>query len=347
MAKDYYDILGVKRDASDEDIKKAYRKLAVKWHPDRWANGTEEEKKTAEEKIKDINEAYETLSDKGKRQNYDMFGSEGSGPSMDDWDPFEAFNPFGHRRGKRVNRGSDARVEVTVTMTEAFNGTEKEISVERLTKCTHCDGTGSESKSDTACPHCGGTGRMRTSHRSGNMVFQQEVTCPHCGGTGRVVKDPCKHCGGTGLEKSYEKMTIDVPAGIFDGAAMTITGAGNPPVGGEGINGNLIVVFHIEEEPSYSREGNDVIFNLDVNLLEAWCGCKKEARNLDGNKHTVTIDKLTKDGTIYRFRGKGFKNVGLMGGTDGDFIVRVRYKTPSKISSEQKKLLEKFYELEK
>ena len=131
MAKDYYDILGVKRDASDEDIKKAYRKLAVKWHPDRWANGTEEEKKTAEEKFKDINEAYETLSDKGKRQNYDMFGSEGSGPSMDDWDPFEAFNPFGHRRGKRVNRGSDARVEVTVTMTEAFNGTEKEISVER------------------------------------------------------------------------------------------------------------------------------------------------------------------------------------------------------------------------
>ena len=349
MAKNYYDILGVKKDASEEDIKKAYRSLAVKWHPDRWANGTDEEKKTAEEKIKDINEAYSVLSDKEKRQNYDMFGASdgnhgmGGGFGFDDFDPFSAFSG---RRRQRVNKGPDAEAEVTITLSEAFNGVSKTIEVIKKAKCSKCNGTGSEDGTDTVCPHCKGTGMITHTNRQGNMFSQISRPCPYCQGTGRIIKNPCSKCGGTGLEDIKQKVKIDIPAGAFEGATMVLAGGGSAPIDGDGIKGNLNIVIHVMPEPSYKREGNDIVFELELNLLEAWCGCKKEVRNIDGKKYSITIDKLTKNGTIYRFSKKGFPDVQYDGNV-GDFIVRVKYKMPEKISQEQKKLLEKFYSLEK
>lgn len=352
MANNYYETLGVERNANEDDIKKAFRKLATKWHPDRWVNGTEEEKKTAEEKFKSINEAYDVLSDSEKRKQYDMFGTVGDmnvGPGdFDDDDPFMDFmsRMHGGGRRRRVNKGPDSQVTVTVTLSESFKGVSKTVEVERVKKCTKCHGTGSSSGKDTTCPHCHGTGRIVTSNKQGNMFWQQETFCPYCHGTGRIVTDPCSKCGGSGFETNPEKMNIDIPAGVFDGVVMRVPGGGSAPIEGDGINGDLNVSVRVLGEDLYKRDGNNVVFILDVNLLEAWCGCKKTVYNLDGTKYTVNIDKLTKPGTVYRFARKGFPDLNFPTNS-GDFVVKIRYKTPEKITSEQKKLLEKFYELEK
>ena len=350
MAKNYYEILGVEKGASDDDIKKAYRKLALKWHPDKWANSSEAEKKEAEEKFKDIGEAYGVLSDSEKRKQYDMFGSVDGMPNMGpgfDFDTDFDFDWVRSRRRQRVNKGPDSEVEITITMSEAYNGVTKTVSVRKAKKCSKCHGTGSESGEDTKCPHCGGTGKYVSSSHRGNAFFQQITDCPYCHGTGRIITDPCKSCGGTGIEYTTENITVDLPAGAFEGATMVIAGAGSAPLNGDGINGDLHVFVHVADEASYKRDGDDVVFILDLNLLEAWAGCKKEVLNLDGKKYTVNIDKLTKYGTTYRFRGKGFARVNSFSGGNGDFVVMVRYKTPEKITSEQKKLLEKFYEVGK
>lgn len=344
MTKDYYEILGVERGASDEDIKKAYRSLAVKWHPDKWVNGTDAEKKTAEENFKNINEAYGVLSDPEKRRNYDMFGTadaqEMGGGGFED--PFSMF--WGRRN--HIKKGPDAEVWVSVTMAEALNGVNKTVTVEKVRKCSECNGTGSADGKNPVCPHCTGTGQTTSSIRRGNMLFQQTTTCPHCHGTGKIIKNPCHHCHGSGFETVNDEVTVDIPAGVFDGARIVFDGLGSAPVDGIGINGDLHIFIHVEEEPMFKRSGNDIIYDLELNLLEAWCGCKKEVRNVDGKKYSITIDKLSKNGTLYRFSGKGYTDI-QMGGKNGDFVVRVKYKTPSKITTEQKRLLEKFYELEK
>lgn len=344
MAKNYYEILGVSKDASEDDIKKAYRKLALKWHPDKWSSSSEAEKKEAEEKFKDIGEAYGVLSDSEKRKQYDMFGTVDGMPNMgpDFGDDF-GFDFFGRRRRRHVNKGPDSEAEVTITMSEAYNGVSKTITVRKAKKCSKCNGTGSKSGKDTTCPHCHGTGQFTSSRQQGNMFFQSTSTCPYCHGTGRIISDPCGNCNGTGIEYITEEITIDLPAGAFEGAVMSIPGGGSAPLNGDGINGDLHVSVHVAEEHLYKRDGDDVVFYLDLDLLEAWGGCKKEVLNLDGKKYTVNIDKLTKYGTTYRFRGKGFARVNSFSGGNGDFIVCVRYKTPDKITSEQKKLLEKFY----
>lgn len=357
MAKNYYEILGVEKNASDDDIRKAYRKLAIKWHPDKWTNSTEDEKKAAEEKFKDINEAYGVLSDKEKRQQYDMFGTVGEAPNggygfddMDD-DLFSRFmggmGGMGGGPRRRVNRGPDTQASVTITLGEAFSGVKRKISVERIKKCSACGGTGSANGKDSVCPHCHGTGQYIVSQGNrGGMYFEQKTICPYCHGTGRIITDPCPKCNGRGVESSFEEVTVDIPAGIFDGALMRMPGMGNAPIQGDGINGDLQLMIHVLDESRYRREGNDVVTFLDLNLLEAWCGCKKRIYNLDGREYTVNVDKLSKAGTVYRFAKKGFPDVNNPG-IAGDLVVRIRYKTPEKVTSEQKKLLEKFYELEK
>lgn len=348
MAKDYYEILGVDRNASEDDIKKAYRKLAVKWHPDRWAGGTDEEKKTAEEKIKDINEAYETLSDKDKRKNYDMFGSgDADGMNFSEFDPeFNPFDWFSGTRGKRTEKGRDVSADITLTMKESYTGVKKAVQVSKLKPCSHCNGTGSEDGQSHTCPHCNGTGQYVKTERRGNMVLQQSVTCPYCHGTGRQITKPCKHCNGTGLESVMETVNIDVPAGIFDGAQMRIPGMGCEPSTGNGISGDLYVKFHVLDEPYYRRDGLNLIYTLDLTLLEAWDGCQKEVYVVDGKKVKIRVPKGSKDGDVVKITGAGFVDPNGRG-FKGDFIILIKYKVPEKITREQHKLLEQFYELEK
>lgn len=355
---DYYEILGVPRNASDDDIKKAYRKLVGKWHPDKWVNGTDEEKKTAEEKIKQINEANSVLSDPEKRKNYDMFGSADgaaqgggfpggfSGGFPGGFNPFDDdFDPFHRRSRKRVEKGSDIMAKVTITMAESYTGIDKrEIRIQKSDRCSHCNGTGSEDGKTHACPHCGGTGWITQSRFQNGISFSNSTQCPYCHGTGTVITTPCHKCGGSGLESHDETITISIPAGVFDGAQMGFMGKGNAPMGGEGINGDLIVVFNVLDEPSFKRDGLNLVTELELSLLDAWEGCKKSVHLIDGTKVNVTVPKGSRDGDTVVVSGKGFPDPNYH--RRGDFIVIVRYRVPTKITKEQKRLLEDFYRIE-
>lgn len=351
--KDYYEILGVDRNASEEDIKKAYKKLVVKWHPDRWVNGTEEEKKTAEEKIKEINEANSVLSDPEKRRNYDAFGSAegnmgmGGSPFGEDFDPFDIFG----RGRRRVERGADIMATVTLTMAESYTGApKKEIKVKRPKPCVHCNGTGSADGKEHKCKYCNGTGQYTVTQTRGNMMFQQTTTCPHCHGTGKdsTYAGTCSHCHGTGFEEIEETVTIDIPAGVFDGAKTAIKGMGGTPKSSNGVPGDLIVMFRVMGEHSFERDGNDLVYNLELTLLEAWDGCTKSVTLPNGEKVNVTVPKNSKDGNVVRLYGRGFKDLtGMTYNDKGDFVAVIKYKVPDKITKEQHKLLEKFYEIGK
>lgn len=343
--KDYYEILGVNRNATDDEIKKAYRKLAAKWHPDRWVNATEEEKKTAEEKIKEINEAYSVLSDSEKKQNYDMFGSaDAQHEGFDGFDPFEGFNPFGRRR--RVERGEDITAYANITLAEAYTGIKhKEIRVAKKVKCAHCNGTGSEDGKEHKCSHCNGTGRIVQSSRNANAFFQTITDCPYCRGTGKEYSKPCKECGGTGFVNEYETRYYDIPAGVFDGADFVLSGEGNKPKSNDGVPGDMHIVFTVSKDPNFERENNDLVYTLYLTLLEAWCGCDKTIYRIDGKQHKISIKEGTKDGDTVVKYGEGFEDP--RSGMRGNFVIRIKYKVPEKITKEQKRLLEEFYKIEK
>lgn len=337
--KNYYEILGVDKNASDSDIKKAYRKLAAQWHPDRWVNATEEEKKTAEEKIKEINEANSVLSDPEKRKNYDMFGN--AEPGFDEgFDPFEGFNPFGRRQ--RVEKGEDIVAYVDLTMLESFTGVRnKEVKVNKKEPCKHCNGTGNEDGKEHKCPHCNGTGRIVKTQGGTNTFFQTITTCPYCRGTGKEVTKPCKECKGSGFSDSYETKKFDIPAGVFDGADMVIQGHGSLPKNRNGMPGDLHLMIHVSNDRNFIREENDLVYILELNLYEAWCGCEKTVYRIDGQQYRIKINERTEDGYEIIKYGAGFEDVRMR--ERGNFIIRVKYKTPTKITKEQKKLLEEFY----
>lgn len=352
--KDYYEILGLSKNANDEDIKKAHRKLVTKWHPDKWVNGTPEEKKAAEEKIKEINEAYAVLSDKDKRRQYDMFGTtdetDGGGFNPfdrfrdmggfdDDFDPFMGFG----RRHRRVERGTDILAEVVLTMAESYSGVKgKTITIKKKNVCEKCHGTGAENGGKKQCPHCNGTGKYVKVNRNGNTLFQQITPCPHCGGSGEIIENPCPECHGTGFVENEQVITIDIPAGIFNDAQMIVPGKGNPPRTKDGVNGDLHIVFTVKDDAVFRRSDLDLVRDLDLTLLEAWDGCKKEVELVDGSKIKITVPKGSRDGNHLRARGKGFKNPND-GRQVGDFIAVVRYAVPNKITDRQRKLLEDFY----
>ena len=356
--KDYYEILGVKRDATEEEIRKAYRKLVAKWHPDKWVNGTDEEKRTAEEKIKEINEANDVLSDAEKRRNYDMFGSAegggmgGSGMGGDgDWRDWFAgfgddFNPFG-RKERRVEKGADILVDVTITMAESYTGVKgKELKIKKNVPCKHCNGTGSADGKTHDCPHCNGTGRYVKSSRQGNAFFQTITDCPYCHGTGKENTTPCPHCHGLGVTQEETSIKVDIPAGIFEAAQMGIQGMGDSPRSKDGINGNLLIRFHVMRENAFRRNGLDLIHDIDLTLLEAWDGCETTVPLVDGTAVRLKVPKGSREGDSIRVSGKGFKDPNNPYAT-GDFIVNVRYKVPEKITKEQRKLLEQFYKIGK
>lgn len=336
--------------------KKKFRELSKQWHPDRWSNKSEEEKKKAEDKFKEINEANEVLSDPEKRRMYDMTGSTNGqfqGGGGGGFNPFEGFDQdidpfdfFGRHRN-RTPKGSDVQVTVNITLQESFTGTNKTIEVPLEKTCSHCNGTGSADGKSSECPICHGTGYVSQVQISSGFRQEFRHICPNCGGTGRIIKNPCSHCHGTGKEKDVIKKNIRIPSGVFSGVALNLEGEGNAPEGGVGRNGNLYVQINVTPHPNYERVNNDIIYKLELTLLEAWDGVRKTVYNIDGKQHLITIPALTKNGTEFVVSQDGFEDVQQGGFLRGKFKVRIIYKMPKALTNEQVRLLEQFYDLEK
>lgn len=353
--KDYYEILGVDKNASQDDIKKAYKKMAMKYHPDRMVGKTDNEKKDAEEKFKEINEANSVLSDEEKRKNYDQFGTAEGMPDMGGFDPFGGgFNPFG--RGwnpfggnesgffrQQTPQGEDAEVVVQITQQEAYTGCTKQVSYERKVRCSHCGGTGSEDGKRHECSNCGGSGFVSKRTTRGNMIYEERNVCPKCHGSGKEITNKCHKCGGTGLETITETQTINVPKGSINGIAFTVRGAGSDSKSKNGVRGDLIIhVFVIADEKFTIDKNNpcDILQTINLNLYEAIVGCEKVIDCIDGTKVKITIPELTHDGKIFNVRGKGMPHI--QENYVGNMKVIIKYDLPKHLSAKQKELLKEF-----
>ena len=359
--KDYYEVLGVDKSASADEIKRAYRKLAVKYHPDKNPGDKE-----AEEKFKEAAEAYSVLSDADKKARYDQFGHagvEGAGPDFSGGfgnlndilndlfggafgGGFGGFSGFGGgfggarggQRQQRVYRGRDIRVRVKLTLEEIAKGVEKEISIEKSVPCTECGGKGAKNSSDIkTCSACNGTGQVQ---RVANSIFGQTVTystCQQCGGEGKVVTNPCRSCGGTGLVRKRETIKVKIPAGVEAGMQLTIQGEGHAAKN-NGINGDLLVVIEEQEHPDLKREGNNLYYTKVISLPDAILGAEVEVPCLDG-PYKIKVDAGTQSGTVVRLRNKGLPTVNGYGGT-GDMYVKFAVWIPKKIDREDKAVIE-------
>lgn len=346
--KDFYEVLGVSKGASETEIKKAYRKMAIKYHPDK-----NEGDKRAEDKFKEAAEAYEVLSNPEKKSRYDQFGHAGMGSaaggfgggmSMDDIfsqfgdifggnNPFESFFGGGGSRGRRVNRGSNLRIKVALTLEEIATGAEKNIRVNKLNACNDCSGTGG---SLNTCSMCNGSGQVT---RIANTILgsmQTSSPCPSCGGQGQTVANKCKSCAGDGVIKSPETITVDIPAGVEDGMQLSVSGKGNMGARG-GIAGDLIVV--IEEEPHslLKRDGNNLYYDLYVHFSDAALGSTAEIPTI-GGKAKIKVEEGTQSGKLLRLREKGLPSINGYG--KGDLLVNINVWTPQKLSKEERKTLE-------
>ena len=355
--KDYYEILGITEEEKklsqsefEKVLKKKYRSSALKYHPDRWANGTDEEKKDAEQKFKEIAEANEVLSDPQKRQMYDNGGFEFN---TDGFDPFEMFRNmagsfgggfsdfFGGGR-QRVNRGSSVQAHVSMTLEEAYFGGDKKVTVTRQKSCIHCNGTGSADGKTSTCPQCQGRGRIaKHIQLSPNSYQTIETVCQHCGGTGKKITTPCSHCNGSGLESVTTTETFDFPRGLSDGMVINVPGMGNEPNGG-GQNGDLHIIVHIYPHSYYTRPDEiNLIHYDDVPFNDCLLGFKKEYMAIDGTKVVVDAPELTPHGKAFIFKGKGMphpNNPNIV----GDYAVVINHKLPNKLTDEQKKKLKDF-----
>ena len=363
--KDYYKILGITDeekkltgDEFSEIVKQKYRKLAQKYHPDMHVNDTEAQKKEAEEKFKEINEANAILSDQEKRQQYDNGGADfseffkhfhfgGFGGS-----PFSSFfrdDNFGFpgdNSGYNMAtvKGADVNVRVNISLEEAYRGVDKTVTYTKQVDCDHCHGTGSEDGKTHECPHCHGTGMLRAERRQGNMFFQQMSPCPHCGGTGQMMASPCKKCGGSGLVAKTVTETIHIPAGISSGMAFKVHGAGcEAPGEGRKINGDLIVVVGVNDDQYFKRVDEiNVVHYDEVPFNEALLGFRKKYKALDGTEVEVVAPECTHDGKAFIFKGKGMPDVNSRGTRRGDYAVVVKYKYPYSLSDKQRKALKEW-----
>ncbi len=361
MSKKYYDILGVSENATADELKKAYRKKAIQYHPDRQQGKSEEEKKVAEDKFKEAAEAYDVLSDPDKRARYDQLGDEGYSAmgggggagfsSMEDifthfGDIFEGFGfgdifgGGGHRAygsGQRVNRGTNLQVRVRVTLNDVANGVEKKIKIPRMVACEHCHGTGAkDGKAIETCPTCHGTGVEVRMQRTVLGVMQSQGPCHTCGGTGKRIKERCTHCNGQGLVRKEDIVTINIPAGVADGMTIKVSGRGNDAAGG-GVPGDLYVVIEEQADAKFQRDGNDIIYNLMLDFPTAVFGGKVDVPTIGGMAR-VTIPSGTQPGKVLRLRGKGLPSPDRYG--NGDMLINIMVYVPEELTAEERKAIE-------
>jgi molecular chaperone DnaJ len=357
MAKrDYYDVLGVNKSASPEDIKSAYRKLAVKYHPDKNPGD-----KAAEDKFKEASEAYGILSDKSKKENYDNFGHaafENGGGGQGGFGGFggfggsdfsDIFEDFfgdfggGGRRSNRrssSNRGSDLRYDLSITLEEAFLGKKQNIEFSSSDKCTTCKGSGSKpGYSADRCTYCGGNGKVR----SNQGFFTVQQTCPQCSGNGEEITNPCNDCGGNGNKQTSKKISVTIPKGVDDGTRIRLTGKGEAGSRG-GANGDLYLFINIKSHELFKRSNENLFFECPISIADAALGTTIEIPTIDGGKAKIKIPDGTQSGKQFRLRGKGMPY--MRGSGTGDLYVQINTEVPISLNKEQKELLEKFREIE-
>ncbi|MBB5191089.1 molecular chaperone DnaJ [Silvimonas terrae] len=349
--KDFYEVLGVNRDASDDDIKKAYRKLAMKFHPDR-----NPDSKEAEDKFKEAKEAYEILSDGQKRAAYDQYGHAGVDPQagmggggFGGGGFADAFSDIfgdifgggqGGGRGGRSNvyRGSDLRYNMEITLEEAARGVERQIKIPAHEECDVCHGSGAKPGTEAkTCHTCNGQGQVRVSQG----FFSIQQTCPTCHGSGKYIPDPCRNCHGTGRVQTTKTLAVKIPGGVDEGDRIRLSGEGEPGVNG-GPHGDLYVVIHIKQHSVFEREGNDLHCEMPISITAAALGGEIEIPTLDG-KARISIPAGTQSGQVFRLRGKGIK--GVRSAVTGDLMCHVMLETPVNLTSRQKELLREFEQI--
>lgn len=354
--RDFYEILDVSKNASKEEIKKAYRKQALKFHPDK--NPGDD---SAEEKFKEAAEAYEVLSDDDKRARYDRFGHAGlggaagggfggQGMTVEDifssfgdifGDAFGGFGGFGgsRRSSRAVRKGSNLRVKVKLDLQEIANGAEKKIKVNKYVSCSSCEGTGAEGGSSySTCNTCNGNGQVTRVSNTFLGQMQTVTSCPTCGGEGKIITNKCKSCYGEGIVKEEEVIPISIPAGVAEGMQMTVSGKGNAARRG-GINGDLLVMIQEEHHAELIRDGNDLLYNLHISIPQASLGAAVEIPTVD-SKVKIKIEPGTQPGKILRLRNKGIPDVN--GYNKGDLLVSINVWIPKNLTKEEQKLIEKF-----
>jgi molecular chaperone DnaJ len=351
--RDYYEILGLERDASADDIKRAYRKLAMKHHPDR-----NEGSKEAEQKFREAAEAYEVLSDDEKRQRYDRYGHEGlrgtSGHNFSHMDVGDIFSMFenvfgegmfggrGRGGGRRAARGYDLETETVITLEDVLRGVEREVEFVRQDICDACEGTGGKPGTQpVACVTCGGVGKVQQTGLGG--MFRMVTTCPACGGAGKTYKDRCPSCKGSGRKSKKRVLNVRIPPGIHDGQAIRVTGEGEPG-GNGGPRGDLHVVVRVRQHNVFTREDDHVVLQMPVGFAQAALGATVKVPTLDGQEE-LTIKPGTQHGTLFRLQGKGLPN--LRSGRRGDLAVLVKIEIPTRLTDAQEKLLREYAQSEK
>ena len=351
--RDYYEVLGVSKNASEDEIKKAYKKMAIKYHPDRNPGDKE-----AEEKFKEAAEAYDVLRDPQKRARYDQFGPEGvngaggfGGGGMNMDDIFSMFGDiFGGRGGfggfggggrprKPQYRGGDLRLKVRLTLQEIATGVTKKFKVKKKVTCSHCHGSGAEGSGATeACPTCHGSGYVIKTQQSIFGMMQTQTVCPTCGGEGTVIKNKCKECGGEGVVNGEEVVEVKIPAGVGDGMVVTVTGKGHA-ARRNGVPGDIQVYIAEETDKNLLREDNNLIYNLLLDIPTAALGGDAEIPTIDG-KVKIKIEPGTQPGKVVRLRGKGLPAVQGYGYGTGDLIVNISVYIPETLTKEERKFLE-------
>lgn len=346
--RDYYEILGISKSASEDEIKKAYRKLAIKYHPDK-----NPDDKKAEEKFKEAAEAYEVLSNPEKRQRYNQFGHAGVGGASGGGGGFggmnmdDIFSQFGDifgggfgggssRGGRRVQRGSNLRIKVKLNLQEIAKGVEKKLKVNKFVSCSTCNGSGAKNGNFDTCKLCGGSGVQVRTQQTFLGAMQTQTTCSGCNGEGKTVKDKCNTCHGDGVVRAEEVISINIPAGVAEGMQLSVGGKGNAAPRG-GINGDLLVLIEEEEHPELKRDGSNLFYDSYVSFVDASLGTNIEIPTVD-SKVKIKIEPGTQSGKVLRLKGKGLPDVNSYG--NGDLLVNINVWTPQALTSEERKILE-------